>query len=379
MKNPLLKTAVIWTITASVLVSWAFAMTDKQLSDYILKQVVSEENLNADEVSKVKEDIEDISQKDILQELKAEILGVSDETLKKDLKSKYKKLEWQEDAQSFFTNIDEIYTSLDAFYEENDQDFWEMSYEGERKEIIESLNEELTYVSENDDIVKQITASIKKLEETTGEESFFDTLDAESVKIDSLYEKNFPEEVFGDDEDIDFTETKKEILEELTWELEDVNNTELTVLINKTLANVSAEDDEEGFFENIESIYDTLDYFYEKNPDVFDNIEWDDDLQEAEDLDFSDVGEEIIDELEAIDNPELTTQIKEALTKISWDEDEDVLSEKIDWIYNTLDTFYENNPDVLDNDENDFEDEEDNLDTDYEEDDFEDDYSEETI
>jgi hypothetical protein len=93
-------------------------MNDNDLTKYILEQIKIEEKLSDDQVKEVEKDLEKISRKDILEELKEEISYVEDETLKKKLSGEISELEKLNDPKMFFDVLDRIYEQLDELYED---------------------------------------------------------------------------------------------------------------------------------------------------------------------------------------------------------------------------------------------------------------------
>ncbi len=194
--NTRIKRAVAGTVLATMILSGAagaYAMSDEDFQKQILEQIKVEENLSADELAEISEQLQDISREDILASLLEEINHLEDEAFKKEMTTKFESIKKVTDGGDFFDVLDDIYGELDEYYAENfgrldiDETIdWEYNFEEEKKFILESLKEELKYTTE-EAIKKEVEAAIAKLEKETDEDKFFDILDEVYESINEHY------------------------------------------------------------------------------------------------------------------------------------------------------------------------------------------------
>jgi len=323
-------------------------MNDNDLTKYILEQIKVEEKISDTQLKEVEKDIEKISRKDIFEELQEEISFIQDEVLKKQLSSDASDLEKITDPKLFFDILDRVYEKLDAWYEGSESDGGDgeyFSFEEEKKEILTSMEEELKY-AEKDDIRKQIEESIKIMTPISDENQFFDTLDREYEKIDMLYEKYFSDEDLEDfdefeyGEEYNFEDTKKEILEELKEEIEEIKNTILRERLQKFLWTLSVITDEESFFDTLDTIYadKELESYYEKNwIEILDD-------DEIEGFDFETERKEILDELKEeiteLSEGKFKNDIIGEVWELEKEKKEVNFFDRLESIYEKLDFFY---------------------------------------
>jgi hypothetical protein len=282
MKKTILKTAIAGTIISGILLSGmqAHAMTNTEISDYILKQVQSESQLTSIELKELKADLKDISKTDIISGLKEEINELTNTTFKNEILALVNTTEKMTQIESFMKSVEDIYEKLDTHYEKNnihfdeeenfeDEDFDldELSIE-DKDEIIEYLKEELTFV-ENTEIKNQITNSIKVLEAIKDSETFNTALSTEYEKVDALYEKHYSEEDFDfDDEDgeFNFEDAKKETLKYLKEDIEQIKDTNLRKTLLTEYSLIEKTKNTDDFYNKLDALYDNkaLNAYYEK-------------------------------------------------------------------------------------------------------------------
>jgi len=347
------KITIAGVIIASLFLSGAslYAMNDTDLMKYILEQIKVEEKLSDTQIKEVEKDLEKISKKDILEELKEEVWYVEDQVLKKTLWSDVWWLSTINDPKLFFDALDSIYEQLDTWYgdsewEGGESDFF--SFEDEKKDILLSMKEELQY-AEKDDIKKQIEVSLAVVTPITDEDTFFDMLDIEYEKIDVLYDKYFSDEDLEDFDEFDefedggeynFEDTKKEILEELKEEIDQINDTTLKVKLQKYFDALRVISDEDVFFDTLDEIYadSELEAYYEEN-----GIEILDD-DEMEDFDFETERKEILAELKEeiaeLSEGDVKKDIIVKVWKLEEEKKEANFFDRLDSIYEKLDNFY---------------------------------------
>ena len=353
MKNSITKITIAGVIIASLFLSGAslYAMNYTDLMKYILEQIKVEEKLSDTQIKEVEKDLEKISKKDILEELKEEVWYVEDQVLKKTLWSDVWWLSTINDPKLFFDALDSIYEQLDTWYgdsewEGGESDFF--SFEDEKKDILLSMKEELQY-AEKDDIKKQIEVSLAVVTPITDEDTFFDMLDIEYEKIDVLYDKYFSDEDLEDFDEFDefddggeynFEDTKKEILEELKEEIDQINDTTLKVKLQKYFDALRVISDEDVFFDTLDEIYadSELEAYYEEN-----GIEILDD-DEMEDFDFETERKEILAELKEeiaeLSEGDVKKDIIVKVWKLEEEKKEANFFDRLDSIYEKLDNFY---------------------------------------
>lgn len=372
MKKTILKTAIAGTIISGVLLSGmqAHAMTNTEISDYILKQVQSESTLTDTELSELKTELKDISKSDIISGLKEEANELSEEKFKKEILSSISKAEKITQTASFMKSVEDIYTKLDNHYEttedyfdededfEDDIDLGEFSIE-DKDEIIDYLKEELSF-AENDEIKTQISNSINALKNIKDSEKFSNALDTEYEKIDSLYSKHYSEEDFDfDDQDSEFSfeDTKKETLKYLKEDISQIKDENLKKELLVQYSKIEKTTTEGDFYNNIDALYDskTLNAYYEKEGISFidsDEI-WEFDLNKEKEEILADV----LEEINEIENKEKQTELKKLHTNLSKITDQDKFFDALDEIYEKIDTLNGHSYDFDDDDFDDYEDE----------------------
>ena len=448
MKTFLQKTAATTAVSAILLgsIASAYAMSDTEFQNKLLKQIQIEEDLSDAELLEFTEQIQDISREDILASLQDEIEELEDDTIKTAAQAEFDILKAIQEGEAFFHALDEIYDMLDSYYEENeeffDDDFdWEYDFEEEKQYILESLEEEKKYL-EDQDMITQVNEYIEKLKVESEEDNFFDMLDEMYEKIDAYYGIDFDyedEDYDWDEEDFDweydFEDIRNEILEELKDEREYIKDNVLKAKFETTLKLLEKENDEDAFFEILDEFYsdETLENYYEsigidlitgdefldgeydfesEKPEILEELleeiaELDDSNLESElqeiykkiealdneddffdtlhemyekldmhygeyeeyEFDFAEerkfILEAVAEEIEYIDNEELQSELKKALEKLSAESDEDAFFEMLDAMYEKADAYYE----ASGNDFDDW-DEEDEFDWEYDDEDF---------
>jgi len=159
-------------------------------------------------------------------------------------------------------------------FEDEDYDF-----ATEKQEILEELTQELDYI-EDVELQAQVQQDIGTLTVLEDEDEFFDALD-KTYEIVDRYRDEF------EDEDYDFATEKTEIIEELRFELSDTDNDRLQLELAPQIDALEALD-EDAFDQAINTIYETLDQYWESHEDDFENEEGDHDLDFDDDEDESD-------------------------------------------------------------------------------------------
>ena len=395
----ILATTVVFGLLMSGVVG-VYAMSE-EFKNQILKQIQLEENVSDQELALISEELDDISKEDILSSLLEEIEWLEDESLKSELIIQFEEAKKITQGDIFFHAIDNMYESLDIFYEEHFEDWNEeewYDFEEEKWFILEELEEEKKYVSD-ETLQTEITDTIVVLKAESDEDVFFDTLDALYEKLDTFYGveyEDFDDEDFDDeyedfDWEYDFEDLKEEILEELETERQHIKDETLKVVFATILHSLKNELDEDTFFQVLDALYenDVLEQYYENQ--WIDILSWEDflegdfDFPEEKEMILSDVREEI----QEIEDTQLQTEFIAEVEKLESEENPNIFFVTLDALYEKIDSYYESFEDEFENDwedgysDEDFEDEQWN-DDEYEEDDFdqyeydgEDDYSNE--
>lgn len=184
-------------------------------------------------------------------------------------------------------NQEEDVLQYENFGLELDDYDYKANFSWDKKAIIESLQEEASF-AEFDEIKKQINSSIELLSKINNFDKFYETLDKEYGKIDEIYEKVSPPVEY------DFETDKKFIIDEMTKEINSINDSNLKEKLSKKLAEINKITNEDEFFEKINEIYSDSDLFkyYEEN--WIEMYDYDD----VESYDFETIKKEVLEQVE---------------------------------------------------------------------------------
>ncbi len=192
-----------------------------------------------------------------------------------------------------------------------------ISFSQEKTEILNLLQDELNYTTDKK-AKTQITKSFETLKKINKEKDFYATLDGEYKKIDTLLEIGSPDETA---EKYDFSKDKSEILKEIQEEISHLKDKAFAKTFTPKIAELSKINTENAFFEKLDTIYQTLDAYYEKNNIV---AFGGDDMDE---YDFSQMKKDIVDELKERMTDEAS---QKAIAKLEKIENEDEFYNELD-------------------------------------------------
>lgn len=353
MKNTLASVALAGITFSSI--AWVYAMSDADFKKSILTQIQIEDNLTDAELQEIAGQLEDISKEDIIASLWEEIKQLDDDTIKKNLLSKFEVLKKQEDGQKFFSSLDEIYESLDNYYVENVEEFeedldWEYNFEEEKKNILENLEEEKKYISD-EKVKSEMSKLITELTKQTNEDAFFEALNGLYEKVDAHYGVDFDE--FGElweinldesDWEYNFTDLKEVILTSLKEERTLIEDKSLKAKFETIINSLEKETNEDKFFEALDTFYsdEAFEKYYESQ--WIDLITWDEFLDGDFDLNTEKplILEEILKEINELDNgDERKAQLEAEYNALKNMSDEDDFFESLDGLYENLDVFHD--------------------------------------
>ncbi len=369
-KKTLLTTSIIWLALLVNPVSAANLSFDEAFKNQILEEVkmeLKDEVNGAEEINSISKELDELIKNwdlknNLLTELKEEIAFLKNADFKNQLAQDLKSLEEINDGKKFYDVLNDVYEKLDNYYEEHDEeiegedDFEDYSYSftNEKTDIIEALEEEVSYI--NDKKLKDVVVStIQELKSINNEDTFFEKLDVTYDKLDEYFgeDDDFEDDNFEDEwEDYNFTEDKKDILKYL-WD--EINNLEDSTFKSDMLSNIqklNAQNNEDDFFDTLDKVYESVDNYYEENGTSFNE---DFDFEDIEDFDFDTEKKEIIqsitEEINSLDNEELKNELLVALEKIENETNPNNFFSKIDDIYDILDDSYDDFNDIDDEDE----------------------------
>ncbi|QFR38925.1 hypothetical protein A9Q91_01685 [Candidatus Gracilibacteria bacterium 28_42_T64] len=369
-KKTLLTTSIIGLALLVNPVSAANLSFDEAFKNQILEEVkmeLKDEVNGAEEINSISKELDELIKNgdlknNLLTELKEEIAFLKNADFKNQLAQDLKSLEEINDGKKFYDVLNDVYEKLDNYYEEHDEeiegedDFEDYSYSftNEKTDIIEALEEEVSYI--NDKKLKDVVVStIQELKSINNEDTFFEKLDVTYDKLDEYFgeDDDFEDDNFEDEgEDYNFTEDKKDILKYLG---DEINNLEDSTFKSDMLSNIqklNAQNNEDDFFDTLDKVYESVDNYYEENGTSFNE---DFDFEDIEDFDFDTEKKEIIqsitEEINSLDNEELKNELLVALEKIENETNPNNFFSKIDDIYDILDDSYDDFNDIDDEDE----------------------------
>jgi len=212
--------------------------------------------------------------------------------------------DWNEDDFDWDDEDDYWGEEEDCDHEDEEDFYDDYDFEDEREDISDELEEELDYI-ENPELQNEIAHLMNVLEDVEDEDDYFDLLDSIFDQLDEYYESedfdwddddlawededfdweddewgDYDDEDYDDDDfEFDFEEEKFIINEELNEELSELEDTELASTLVGAVAALQSIQDEDEYFDALESIYETLDSHYLEiyGEDFFDDFDWDED------------------------------------------------------------------------------------------------------
>lgn len=335
-------------------IAWVYAMSDADFKKSILTQIQIEDNLTDEELQEIAGQLEDISKQDILSSLLDEMNQLENNDIKKNLLSQFEILKKQEDGQKFFSLLDGIYESLDSYYMEHQEKFeedldWEYNFEEEKKMILENLEEEKKYISD-EKIKSEMSKLIIELTKQTDEDKFFEALNGLYEKVDVYYGVDFDE--FGEsweidfdqgDWEYDFKDLKQEILDSLKDERSLIQDKALKAKFETVINSLEKQENEEKFFKALDTFYsdEAFEKYYESQwidlitGDEF--LDWDFDFNTEKPL----ILEGILMEIDALANDEdRKAQLEKEYNELKNISNEDDFFESLNGLYENLDVFY---------------------------------------
>jgi hypothetical protein len=167
-----------------------------------------------------------------LDSLKEELQYAEKDEIKKQIETSLKIIAPITDEDTFFDTLDSEYEKVDALYEKyfSDEDFEdfdefedgeEYNFEDTKKEVLESLKEEIAEIKDT-----KLKTKLQKYSDTltliTDEDKFFNELDKiySDEELEAYYEANGIDILDDEDiEDFDFDTERKEIIKELKLEI----------------------------------------------------------------------------------------------------------------------------------------------------------------
>ena len=319
----------------------------------------------------------DEEKKYIIENLKEEQKYIEDANVATEISGFIVKLEAETDEDDFFDMLDDAYDKIDTHYgidfdyEEMDDEFfdeedfdWEFDFEELKSEILEQIKQEREYIKDKS-LKAKFETTLKSLEKENDEDAFFETLDAFywDEALEKYYESQGIDLITGDeflDGEYDFDAEKPEIISELTQELSELEDGELKTQLNKILQDLSATNEEDAFFEVLDKAYEKIDNHFG--------------FEEEFEFNFEDERDEILEgineEISQLEDENLKKGLKDALSELNKEANEDDFFEVLDGMYEKLDVYYEENFEIIE-DYDDFE----IIEDDFEE--FEEDFDEE--
>lgn len=325
----------------------------KELLNEIELQIKSDTSLNID-LTEVEKEIDELSQawdlkETLVDELKEEIDFIDNKDLKETLFKKLDILKKQEEGKKFYNYINGIYEQLDQYYEthyytdeyidENFEDQYEYNFTDNKKEIIDALNQELSYIDYKN-LQDTVSMMVKELNTEDNEDIFYDKLEKIYNKLDEYYGENIDEEFEwegGEYLEYDFNEDKNDTIEYLEEEVNFIDDTELKTNIIKMISELKFENDEEAYFEKIETIYNILDAHYETEGINFDE-EFNFESEKTDVLNY------IESEIEYITDENIKKEFRNKLQLLKNEMNIDDFFDNVDDLYEKLDEYFiENN------------------------------------
>ncbi len=199
----------------------------------------------------------------------------------------------------------------------------ELPFAEMKKDILQALQEELNYTT-NKKAKTQISQSFETLKKIDKEKDFYATLDGEYKKIDTLMEIENPDETA---EKYDFSKDKPEILKEIQKEISHLKDKTFAKTFTPKIAELSKINTENAFFEKLDTIYQTLDTYYEKNNIVAFGS---DDMDE---YNFSKMKKDIVNELKERMTDEVSKKEIKKLEKIENEDEFYNALDVLEWYY----------------------------------------------
>ena len=213
------------------------------------------------------------------------------------------------------------------------------------KDILDSLKEEITDL-EDTTLKNTLLKQLETVNNITLWEKFFTAVDSIYEVLDAHYEETYWDEDRGDegdwDEEYDFAEEKQYIIEELNEEKDYIDNETLKAEITATITKLTAETDEDSFFDALDALFEKVDSYYEEQ---YGDEDWDDEQDWDEEFDFDELKKEILRELseekQHIDDEALKTEVDTAITTLTAETDEDSFFDTLDALFEKVDSYYE--------------------------------------
>ncbi len=229
------------------------------------------------------------------------------------------------DEQFKNTILEQLKLSHD-FSQEELQDIKKELEDISRDDILESLEEEISYVVDTD-LQKSLREEYDKLNQITDGGEFFELIDAIYKELDDYYWEN--DEAWEDAYEYDFSDEKNQIFDALLEEAEFIDDDDIQVKVQDFVEQYNDIQDEDLFFDQLDALYSEIDsyYGYDDDEDWWDVMEIDFDMLR------SDILEWLLEEKKFIKDENIQKKIDILYDSLKDEDDEDMF-------FNLMDEFY---------------------------------------